>query len=223
MKGSTPMPHRILLVDDDPHLLAVLTAEGYAVDRAPDGETAFTAVPGGAYALVILEVVLPGRDGFDVCRELRRLGSGIPILMLTARAELLNKVLGLSLGADDYVTKPFDPRELLARIQALLRRTSLTEYRFGTVHADFLKGKVLRDGRPVNLSAKELQLLRFLIVQRGTTLSREKLLNEVWGYHSAYTRTVDVHVATLRQKLEENPQDPRHIVTVRCKGYTFCG
>ena len=167
------MPHRILLVDDDPHLLAVLTAEGYAVDRAPDRETALTAVPGGYYALIILEVVLPGRNGFDVCRELRWLSSEVPILMLTARAELRSKVLGLSLGADDYVTKPFDPRELLARIQALLRRTSLTEYRFGTVHADFLKGKVLRDGRPVNLSAKELQLLRFLIVQHGTTLSPE--------------------------------------------------
>ncbi len=149
--------------------------------------------------------------------------------MLTARADIVDKVLALSLGADDYLTKPFDARELLARIQALLRRAQLqpparlTEYQFGTVFVDFLSGKVLRDGQPVNVSAKELQLLRHLIARRGTTLSRGELLLEVWGYRSALTRTLDMHVATLRQKLEENPQQPRYIVTVRGGGYTFCG
>jgi DNA-binding response OmpR family regulator len=227
------MAHRILLVDDDANLREllseVLRAEGYAVESAPDGETLLARVPGETFDLLILDVMLPGRDGFQVCGELRRRGVDVPVLMLTARGELMSKVLGLSLGADDYVTKPLDAVELLARIQALLRRgrfqqpAVLAAYGFGDIDVDFVRAKLLRNGQPVNVSTKELQLLRYLIARRGATVSRGELLREVWGYQSEIMRTVDVHVATLRQKLEENPEQPRYILTVRGEGYLFAG
>jgi two-component system alkaline phosphatase synthesis response regulator PhoP len=231
---------RILLVDDDPGLVTVLndalTAEGYAVATARDGESAIARALNSSdgatergFDLVLLDVNLPGRNGFEVCRELRRRNLGVPIVMLTAHHETSDKVLGLGLGADDYVTKPFDTRELLARIQALLRRVYLdggagpVEYRFGRIFVDFLAGKVLRDGQPVSVPTKELQLLHYLVARRGTTVPREELLREVWHYSSALTRTVDVHVAGLRQKIEDNPQHPRFILTVRGEGYLFRG
>jgi len=227
------MPDRILIVEDDPNLVLtlrdVLTQEGYRVESAIDGNTAVKTASDGGFDLVLLDVVLPGQDGFAVCAELRQSGINTPILLLTARAGTLDKVLGLRLGADDYVTKPFDVRELLARIQALLRRArsegvaSLNKYEFGRISVDFLKARVARDGRPIGLSWKELHLLRYLIARRGAILSREELLSEVWGYRSTSTRTVDMHVANLRHKLEDDPEEPHYIVTVRGQGYMFRG
>ncbi|MCW5979177.1 MAG: response regulator transcription factor [Bryobacteraceae bacterium] len=226
------MSHRILLVDDDATLVTVLgyalAQEGYVVENARDGETAVAPAAAGRFDLIVLDIGLPEMNGFDVCRDLRTRGVVIPVVVLTGRYEVSDKVTALSLGADDYVTKPFDTRELLARIQALLRRSrshgaGTSEYQFGGILVDFLKGKVVRDGQLVNVSAKELQLLRYLVARRGAILSRRELLTEVWGYQSELTRTVDVHVSTLRQKLEENPQQPRYLLTVRGEGYMFCG
>jgi two-component system alkaline phosphatase synthesis response regulator PhoP len=172
--------------------------------------------------------MLPSKNGFEICHDLRHLGLAIPILMLTARHQTSDKVQGLKIGADDYLTKPFEMPELLARIEALLRRATRTfpsaprVYQFGPVTVDFKKTEILRNGEPVEFSAKEFQLLRYLIEHEGETLSREVLLQEVWGYSSVpYTRTVDVHIAWLRQKLEEDPKQPKFILTVHGMGYRF--
>jgi two-component system alkaline phosphatase synthesis response regulator PhoP len=225
------MRQRILLVEDDPSLVSVLTdaltAEGFAVDDTADGSEAVARLITQSFDLVLLDVGLPFHSGFEVCRELRARGIRAPILILTARSDLEDKVLGLKLGADDYVTKPFETTELRARVNALLRRwrnpqwTALSEYRFGSVFVDFMNGNVVRSGVPVSLSAKELQLLRYLISRRGLVLPREELLSVVWGYCAGITRTLDVHIAGLRQKLEETPHLPRYIWTVRGKGYLF--
>jgi two-component system alkaline phosphatase synthesis response regulator PhoP len=174
--------------------------------------------------------MLPRLNGFDVCRDLRQRGVSTPIIMLTARGQVVDKVIGLKLGADDYVTKPFEMIELLARIESLLRRAPALPappsetYQFGAVRVDFRRAEVERDGRPVELSAREFQLLRYFIEHRGSTLSRDELLNEVWGYNAMpSTRTVDVHVAWLRQKLEPNPRHPQYILTVHGLGYKFVG
>jgi two-component system alkaline phosphatase synthesis response regulator PhoP len=179
------------------------------------------------FDLALLDIGLPGKDGFTVCDELRRQGRHLPILLLTARTAPDDKVRGLRMGADDYVTKPFHVPELLARIQALLRRTQshtpaiLVEYRFADIFVDFYRGRATKNGRSIELTTKELVLLRYLIARRGAIVSREELLAEVWGYNSTNTRTVDVHVATLRQKLEDNPHAPRYVVTARGEGYQF--
>ena len=172
--------------------------------------------------------MLPVKNGFDVCRNLRQQGVRTPVLMLTARGQLIDKVLGLKLGADDYLTKPFEPLELLARVEALLRRASTSQtspeavFTFGSVEADFRTTQVRFQGRPVELSAREYQLLCHFIRNTGTTLSREQLLREVWDYEAEIqTRTVDVHVAILRQKLEKDPKNPEHFLTVRGLGYRF--
>jgi two-component system, OmpR family, alkaline phosphatase synthesis response regulator PhoP len=223
---------RILLVEDEPGLVLTLTDrlqnEGYEVESATDGESGLARASNEAFALILLDVMLPRKSGFDVCRKLRQSGIHTPILMLTARGQVVDKVVGLQLGADDYLTKPFDMMELLARIEALLRRASREPappagvHRCGPIQVDFRRAEVLRDGKPVTLSAREFQLLRYLIDHRGATLSREELLTEVWGYDAMpSTRTVDVHVAWLRQKLEENPQHPQLILTVRGLGYKF--
>ena len=226
---------RILLVEDEPGLVMTLTDrltnEGYEVASATDGESGLEHAASGPFDLIILDVMLPRKSGFDVCRKLRQMEVHTPILMLTARGQVVDKVVGLQLGADDYLTKPFDMMELLARIEALLRRARLDPatsappaFRSGAIHVDFRRAEVLRDGKPVALSAKEFQLLRYLIDHRGATLSREELLTEVWGYDSTpTTRTVDVHIAWLRQKLEENPQYPQLILTMRGLGYKFAG
>lgn len=227
------MAKRILLVEDEPGLQLTLSdrlrSEGYEVETAGDGETGYARARQETFDLIILDVMLPGKNGFDVCRDLRQDGFTQPILMLTARGQVADKVVGLKLGADDYLTKPFESLELLARIEALLRRsvTSATAHRvdtyeFGDVKVDFRKAEVERDGQPVELSAREFQLLRYFIENRGDVLSRAELLNNVWGYDAMpSTRTVDVHVAWLRQKIETNSKHPEHIRTVHGMGYKF--
>lgn len=225
------MHQRILIVEDDPNVALVLhdalSAEGYATEHATDGRRALQAAFTKAFDLTLLDVGLPDTDGFSVCDEMRRHGLHTPILLLTARTAPDDKVRGLRMGADDYVTKPFHVPELLARIQALLRRTSanpaaiLVEYSFGGVFVDFYRGRATKHGHPVELTTKELVLLRYLIARRGLVVSREELLSEVWGYQSTHTRTVDVHIATLRQKLEDNPHMPRYVATIRGEGYQF--
>jgi two-component system alkaline phosphatase synthesis response regulator PhoP len=225
---------RVLLVEDEPGLQLALTdrlaAEGYHVETAADGHTAVTRACGEPFDVIILDVMLPGRDGFDVARTVRQNGVQTPILMLTARTQVVDRVVGLKLGADDYLTKPFEMVELLARIEALLRRApttsgvALERFQFGNVLVDVRKAEVTRDGRHVEVSAKEFHLLRYFIEHRGATLSREELLSEVWGYNATpSTRTVDVHVAWLRQKLEPNPRMPQYILTVHGLGYKFAG
>ena len=225
---------RLLLVEDEPGLQLTLSdrlsAEGYSVETAGDGDTAIRRAGGEPFDIIVLDVMLPGRDGFEVARTLRQQGVATPILMLTARTLVVDRVVGLKLGADDYLTKPFDTMELLARLEALLRRApassgvALERYQFGDVLVDVRRAEVTRDGQPLDLSAKEFQLLRYFIEHRGTTLSREALLQDVWGYTAMpSTRTVDVHVAWLRQKLEPNPRVPQFILTVHGMGYKFAG
>jgi two-component system alkaline phosphatase synthesis response regulator PhoP len=224
---------RILLVEDEPGLVLTLcdrlTREGYAVDTATDGERGLERAAGEAFDLVLLDVMLPRLGGFDVLKELRRRNVETPVIMLTARGQVIDKVIGLKLGADDYVTKPFEMMELLARIEAKLRRAPIaphpTEgYQFDHIRVDFRRAEVTRDGQPLELSAREFQLLKYFIEHRGATLTREELLNEVWGYHSMpSTRTVDVHVAWLRQKIEPNSRHPQFILTVHGMGYKFAG
>ena len=228
------MRSRILIVEDEPAIrVAVadrLEAEGYEVAASADAIDGLRRATEGHFDLVILDVMLPGGSGFDVCREIRRRGVSAPVLMLTARAEVVDRVLGLKLGADDYLVKPFAMAELLARVEARLRAPAAAAearrdaHRFGDVLADFRRAEVTRDGKPVALSAKELQLLKFLVAHRGEVLSRDALLNGVWGYDAMpVTRTVDVHVAELRRKLEPNPRAPQFILTVHGLGYKFVG
>jgi two-component system, OmpR family, alkaline phosphatase synthesis response regulator PhoP len=224
---------RLLLVEDEPGLVLTLTdrliREGYDVAASGDGESGLERAAADAFDLVLLDVMLPRLGGFEVLRELRRRGRDTPVIMLTARGQLVDKVAGLKLGADDYVTKPFEMMELLARIEAKLRRPPPAAragdgYRFGTVQVDFRRAEVTRDGATLEVSAREYALLRYFIEHRGATLTREELLNEVWGYNSMpSTRTVDVHVAWLRQKIEPNPRHPEYIHTVHGMGYKFVG
>jgi two-component system, OmpR family, alkaline phosphatase synthesis response regulator PhoP len=224
---------RLLLVEDEPGLVLTLrdrlTREGYSVDTSADGESGLERAAGEAFDLVLLDVMLPRINGLDVLRELRKRGIETPVIMLTAKGQIADKVVGLKLGADDYVTKPFEMMELLARIEAKLRRAPLTPhptdgYQFGEVRVDFRRAEVTRAGAPLELSAREFQLLKYFIEHRGATLTREELLNEVWGYNAMpSTRTVDVHVAWLRQKIEPNSRHPQYVLTVHGMGYKFAG
>jgi len=223
------MNHTILLVEDEPGLVMALSdrlsREGYAVETAQDGAEALSRATENPFDLLILDVMLPSKSGLDVCRDLRQRGLNTPVLILTARGQTVDKVVGLKLGADDYLTKPFEMLELLARIEALLRRAAAPAnpppvHHLGPVRVDIRKTEVSRDGQPVILSAREFQLLRYFIEHRGETLSRTELLREVWGYTGLpSTRTVDVHVAGLRQKVEDEPKNPRLILTVTGIGY----
>lgn len=226
------MTPRILLVEDEPGLVLtvsdLLQAEGYEVEFAADGEAGLGAALAGHFDLIVLDVMLPRKNGLEVCRELRQRGRDVAVLMLTAKTQVVDRVVGLKLGADDYLTKPFDPSELLARVEALLRRANkgdrspVHSFEFDNVHVDFERSEARKDGRTVTLAGKELQLLRYLIEQRGRVVPREELLQNVWEYQSdVSSRTIDVHIAWLRQKLEDNPQSPKHIHTVRGKGYRF--
>lgn len=232
------MTARLLLVEDEPALVLSLTdrleSEGYDVETAGDGEAALERAEKGTFDLILLDVMLPKKGGFDVCRDLRQRGDATPILMLTARGQVVDKVLGLKLGADDYLTKPFDTMELLARIEALLRRRRGAPVTgesptpgvlaFGDVRVDTKRAEVSRAGEAIALSALEYKLLLYFLEHRGELLSRDVLLDDVWGYDATpSTRTVDVHVASLRQKLEPNPSKPRSLVTVHGMGYRFDG
>jgi two-component system alkaline phosphatase synthesis response regulator PhoP len=226
------MSARILIIEDEPDLargLAMnLTAEGYRVDAEARGDAGLERALRDRPDLVLLDVMLPGMSGFDVCRNLRRRGFEAPIIMLTARAEEMDRVVGLEIGADDYVTKPFGVRELLARVRVRLRRRSPDAsdelLRFGDVEINFDRHEATRNGRRIELTSKELDVLRLLARHRGRIVTREQLLDEVWGYeHYPTTRTVDNHILRLRQKLESNPSDPRFILSVYGEGYKFVG
>jgi DNA-binding response OmpR family regulator len=226
------MTARLLIVEDEPGVAMILgdllRAQGHDVTEAADGHAGAEAITHGRFDLLILDVMLPGQDGFALCRLARTRGFDGGILMLTARGQVADRVEGLQTGADDYLVKPFDSDELLARVAALLRRvhkatlTPVMRFAFGQVEVDFAASQVRRDGALVALAAKELQLLRLLVDHRGQVLSRERILAAVWSQQPFITpRTVDVHVAWLRQKLEADPQAPRHILTVRGEGYRF--
>lgn len=224
---------RILVVEDDPALLRGLAdnlaGEGYRVDPAEDGAAALTLIRRNAYDLVILDLMLPRLSGYELCRTLREGGDTTPVMMLTARGEEGDRVLGLDLGADDYVTKPFSLRELLARVRALLRRTtmsaSLVDFlEFGRAQIDFRSYAATCGGQPVHLTRKEFSLLQHIASRPDEVLTRDMLLDQVWG-HESYpsTRTVDNHVASLRAKLEADPANPRHLLTVFGVGYKWVG
>ena len=225
---------RLLLVEDEPGLVMTLTdrlsAEGYSVESATDAAAALERATPGAFDGIILDVMLPGGNGMDVCRTLRQRGVDTPIMMLTARGQVVDRVVGLKLGADDYLVKPFEMSELLARVEALLRRGSPARargtdtFRFGDITVDFRRAEVTKGTTPLELSAREFKLLRYFVEHRGAALTRDELLNEVWGYNATpSTRTVDVHVAWLRQKIEDNPRHPQYIQTVHGLGYKFTG
>ena len=228
------MRGNVLFVEDEEALQMTvgdrLRKDGYAVDYAANGDEGFEKATQLPFDLIILDVMLPKRDGFDVCKGIREAGLITPILMLTARGQTNDKVSGLKIGADDYVTKPFNMLELMARVEALMRRapirpanqTQTGAIDLGSIHVNLVGTEATRDGKPVNLSAREFQLLRYLIEHRGATVSREELLKQVWGYSAdMYTRTVDVHIASLRQKLEDDPKQPKFILTVQGLGYKF--
>ena len=230
------MSKRILLVEDEPGLVFTLTDrlanEGYEIYSEEDGIAGSNRALRESFDLIILDIMLPGRSGLDICQDLRKQDIDTPILMLTARSQVVDKVVGLKLGADDYLTKPFEFPELLARVEALIRRSSLSGssnartdgYQFNDIVIDFRSAEVRRGESMLELSAKEFQLLQYFVEHKGATLSRDELLNEVWGYEALpSTRTIDVHVAWLRQKLEPNPRRPQYILTVHGLGYKFVG
>jgi two-component system, OmpR family, alkaline phosphatase synthesis response regulator PhoP len=226
------MNEHILLVEDEETLRTALEvrlrAEGYVLDTAADGEEGLRKATNLPFDLIVLDIMLPYRSGFDVCRGVRQQGLATPILMLTVRDQVIDKVVGLNLGADDYMTKPFEAAELIARIQALLRRVPIRTgqgvHQFGSLRVDARREEVTRDGKHIPLTGREFQLLCYLIERAGVTVPRTELLQSLWGYDSdAFTRTIDVHVATLRQKLEDNPETPELIVTVSGVGYKFRG
>ena len=228
------MNAKILIVEDEAGLATTLKdrlqKEGHTVSVARDGNSGMDLAMREPFDLLILDLMLPGQNGLTICQKLRQLGSNEPILMLTARRQTMDKVVGLRTGADDYLTKPFKMVELLARVDALLRRagsgktTGPVRYQFGDLQIDTRSTELTREGQPVALSAKEFQLLKYFVEHRGATLSRDELLEEVWGYGGQpTTRTVDVHVAWLRQKIEKDPKNPQFILTMVGLGYKFVG
>jgi two-component system alkaline phosphatase synthesis response regulator PhoP len=222
----------ILIVDDEEHILELirfnLENNGYKVITGTNGIDALELVRKELPQLLLLDLMLPGMDGYDVCKEIRKDNSisSTPIIMLSAKGEELDKILGLELGADDYITKPFSVRELLARVKAMLRRTTIQiidkTYRFGNILIDFEKHEVIKAGEKVELTLKEFELLEILTKNKGRVMTRDFLLDEIWGYEFVgETRTVDVHIRHLRQKIEVDDKNPKHIETVRGIGYRF--
>jgi DNA-binding response OmpR family regulator len=226
---------RILVIEDEPQMLLGLRdnleLEGYEVATASDGDEGLQKAASFQPDLVILDVMLPRKNGFDVCRELRARGTVTPVVMLTARSQETDKVLGLELGADDYVTKPFSITELLARVRAVLRRTGTRpsgtpaeSYRIGDLEIDFRIHQARRGKQRVEFTAREFELLRYFVTHIGQVVTREQVLNEVWGYEEfPTTRTIDNFVAKLRQKIERSPHAPEHILTIHGSGYKFVG
>ncbi len=224
---------RVLIVEDDQSMAVALkdgfSYEGYHVALAQDGQAGLRLATDNNVDLIILDVMLPKLSGLDVCRRLRQQGSRIPIIMLTARGQEIDKVLGLKIGADDYVTKPFSFLELMARVEAVLRRATgyvdaPEAYKFGDFQVDFKKMETRKGKKKVELSHREFDLLKFLIQHRGEVLPRERILSAVWGYdNGSFTRTVDMHIAKLRKKVEDRPAEPTHIITVHRVGYKFTG
>jgi len=226
---------KVLIVEDDPAMSVALRDgfeyEGFNVALAQDGEAGLRLATVELPDLILLDVMLPKITGLDICKKLRSDGNRVPIIMLTARGQEIDKVLGLKLGADDYVTKPFGFMELMARVEAVLRRCTSSEapqqletYRFGDVTLDFKAHEAWKGGKAIELSPREFQLLGFFIQHRGEVVTREKLLDTVWDYNAIpFTRTVDMHIAKLRKKIEDNPADPRHVITVHRLGYKFVG
>ena len=229
--GRSKKMTRILIVEDEPHMVSGLRDnfeyEGYDVITAGDGLEGLQRALNDSPDLVVLDVMMPKMSGLDVCKQLKAKRPSLPIIMLTARGQEVDKVVGLELGADDYVTKPFSIRELLARIKAVLRRAQVVpkdqeRYSFGDIEVNMRTCQVLRGSKPLEFSAKEFELLKYFLCHPGETLSRDRLLEEVWGYdHFPTTRTVDAHIVRLRQKLEPRPDDPRFILTVHGLGYKF--
>jgi DNA-binding response OmpR family regulator len=222
---------KILIVEDDRDIALGLeedlTRHGFQVEIVGDGEKAMRRSRESTWDLIILDLMLPRKDGFEVCLELRRAGIKTPIIMLTAKTHEADKIFGLELGADDYITKPFSPRELRARIHAVLRRVlveSLGTYQFGDCEVDFDRGEVRRSGRPIDMSALEFRLLTAFVHRRGRVLSREQLIDAAWGPVTIVTeRVVDTHILNLRKKIEPVPAQPRYICSVRGMGYRFEG
>ncbi|MBN2029570.1 response regulator transcription factor [bacterium] len=222
---------KILIIEDEESILMPLEddlkLEGYAVSSARDGNEGFSMAKESRHDLIILDLMLPGMNGFDVCRKLRECGITTPILILSAKSQVVDKVLGLELGADDYVTKPFSPRELQARIKAILRRIKQIQQgidgiRFGKVEVDFIKYETKREGKPVYLTSLEYALLHYLVRHKDQVASRDSILNEVWGEDVyVFPRTVDTHIAHLRKKIEDNPAEPKHVLNIRGAGYKF--
>jgi two-component system alkaline phosphatase synthesis response regulator PhoP len=224
---------KILIVEDEPNMVAGLRDnfeyEGYEVLTASDGAEGLGRALNDAPDLVILDVMMPRMSGLDVCKQLKAKRPSLPVIMLTARGQEVDKVVGLELGADDYVTKPFSIRELLARIKAVLRRARVVpqdqeSYAFGDVKVNLRSCQVVRAGKPIEFSSKEFDLLKYFVCHPGEALSRERLLEEVWGYNRfPTTRTVDAHIVRLRQKLESRPEEPHFILTIHGVGYKFVG
>jgi two-component system alkaline phosphatase synthesis response regulator PhoP len=221
---------RILIVDDEPEMLRGLEDnlqfEGYQTVTAGDGRKGLALALSEAPDLILLDVMMPGMSGWDLCREIRQRGLDVPVIMLTARGEEVDRVLGLELGADDYVTKPFSLRELMARIRAVLRRPGprqkFEEFAFGTVRVHLRARQAFKGGHEVRLTRKEFDLLRYLVEHPGEVITRDRLLDEVWGYERfPTTRTVDTHILRLRQKFEDDPERPAHILTAHGQGYRF--
>jgi two-component system, OmpR family, alkaline phosphatase synthesis response regulator PhoP len=224
---------KILIIEDEESVLMALEddlrIDGYQVSSAKDGLKGFSMAKEQGYDLIILDIMLPEMNGFEVCRQLRQTGITTPILILTAKSQEVDKVLGLELGADDYVTKPFSPRELRARVNALFRRVKQTQqgidqYHFGNVNVDFKKYEAEKEGRPIYLTALEFALLHFLIKHKDQVVSRDSILDKVWGDDVyVYPRTIDTHIANLRKKIEDDPENPKYIIGVRSVGYKFKG
>ena len=224
---------KILIIEDEESVLMALEIdlrmEGYHVSSAKDGLKGLSMAKEQTYDLIILDIMLPEMNGFEVCKQLRQTGITTPVLMLTAKSQEIDKVLGLELGADDYVTKPFSPRELRARVNALLRRgkqfqQDIDRYHFGDVDVDFKKFEVEKGGQPIYLTALEFAILHFLIKNNDQVVSRDAILDNVWGDDVyVYPRTVDTHIAHLRKKIEADPENPEYIIGVRSIGYRFKG
>lgn len=224
---------RVLIVEDDPSMAIALRDgfefEGYTVTVAKDGPTGFRLASEKDLDIIILDVMLPQMSGLDVCKKLRNAGNSIPIILLTARGQEIDKVLGLKTGADDYVTKPFSFMELVARVEALLRRTSkhianLEQYQFGDIILNFKKNEAMLGEEMLDLSPREFKILKYFIEHQGEVVTRDQLLDAVWGYDSfPFTRTVDTHIAKLRHKIKDDPSNARHILTVHRAGYKFIG